>query len=379
MTLNDTDATTDANTLSNATGPGSPTAIYSNLDTAFWICIVTTVVIGLVGNAFIFPLMRDVKFSSLSYPVYLIFLAVSDSTVLIMYCIYQTLRFFDSFHIIGKNVAACRLWLFLMSTVTLLSPWLVVGLTVDRFFCVVFPMKRDRFCTPRKAKIVCSCLTALSVLLMLPLLEGVKVIEKSNICFIKDHLLVYFAFFRISINSNLPCLLIIVFNVVIGIHIQRSTNFRKRFTSTSSGSTENKLDKSLLPLMLISLMALVTFLPSSLADSIVTILVITKSYPNTLKQVAKFSPSFIVLYLINFGQNFYILMASSANYRKIMKKKLKCQRIFGEKKNVTELRVSGQVSDTKANTTELSTRESLYSGSTSVISPATDFSEGSTK
>ncbi|XP_041355534.1 uncharacterized protein LOC121373146 [Gigantopelta aegis] len=297
-------------------------------------------------------------------------MAVSDSAVLIIYCIQLSLKFFESFHIIGKYVAACRIWMFLMTSVNLLSPWLVVGLTVDRFYCVVFPLTRDRFCTRRKAKIVCSCLATLSVLLNLPLLEGVKTVKKSDTCFVENHIVIYVAFMRLVITSNLPCLLILVLNIVIGIHIQRSAAFRKRFTSTSSGSRDNKLDKSLLPLILISMLAFLTTLPSSIVDTVVGVLIVTKSDLNSLVAVAKFVQPFNFLYMINFGQNFYILMASSANYRNVIKRKLNYYKsMYLQEEDANQLRVPVQIpntDDTRPSVTELNTRSFSRTDSTLV-------------
>ncbi|XP_041355555.1 uncharacterized protein LOC121373164 [Gigantopelta aegis] len=53
---------------------------------------------------------------------------------------------------------------------------------------------------------------------------------------------------------------------------------------------------------------------------------VTKSDIETVFLVIKLWPMFNILYLINFGQNFYILVASSANYRKIVQTKLKLKR-----------------------------------------------------
>ncbi|XP_041346794.1 lysophosphatidic acid receptor 6-like [Gigantopelta aegis] len=348
--INDVDALsngTDSNTEVNGTDQNIWRFI-NNRGPAYWYFNVITVVLGLAGNFMIFPLMGGVKFSSLSFPVYLRFLAFSDCPVLMVFCIKESLRYFQSSFLIGSNLAVCTLTKFIKYTTTMLSPWLVVGLTLDRFYCVVFPLKRDRICTRRKATIVCSCLTGFSVVISLPLLNGVKTVPGSQICFIKDYLVSYSTFIRIVLTANLPCLLILVLNIVIGIHIQRSVTFRKRFTSTSSGSTENKLDKSLLPLLLISIMAFVTLIPSSIADSVVLILLVTKSDFKTLAFIFKLWPVFNILYLMNFGQIFYILMASSANYRNIIKTKLKCQNVNGRKNNATVSRTPGQVSTNRA-------------------------------
>ncbi|XP_041355539.1 lysophosphatidic acid receptor 4-like [Gigantopelta aegis] len=365
---------TDSLTESNETDP--TTSIYSGgPGTAYWVCSVITVAIGLVGNSLMFPLLANAKFSLLSYPVYLRFMAVSDSAVLIMFGINLSLRFFNSFHIIGNHVAACSAWMFTRNIVMLLSPWLVVGLTLDRFYCVVFPMKRERLCTKRKATIVCLSLSVISAALSFPFVNGVYAVEGSNTCFVKNHLVTYFATLRLLVNSILPCLLILVFNIVTGIHIQRSANFRKRFTSTSSGSKENKQDKSLRPLMLISILAFVTILPSAIIECALGILLVTKSDFESVLLLIKLLPPFGVLYLINFGQNFYILMACSANYRKIMKSKMKCKKVSTQNGNVTVSKIPVQVSNfvgSKTDETESSARPSLQTSSTSVTSPAAD-------
>ncbi|XP_041355552.1 type-1 angiotensin II receptor-like [Gigantopelta aegis] len=321
MALNGTAGT---NTGINATA-GNGWIYFIRPTAPFWISNLITIIAGLGGNVLVFVLLRDVKFSFLSYPMYLRFMALSDSAVLIAYGILQSLRYFHVFHIISNYV--CSLWMFISYSSMLLSPWLVVGLTVDRFYCVVFPMKRDRLCTKRKATIVCWCLATLSGVLTIPLvLDPMKVKGLTTACFFKNQHITYFYFVRLVLSSTLPCLLILIFNIVIGFHIQRSATFRKRFTSsTSTANTESKLDKSIRPLMLISILAFVTMVPLAIIECILGFLIVNESGFQTVAILTKLWPMFYILYLINFGQNLYILMASSANYRKIMKTKLTCR------------------------------------------------------
>ncbi|XP_041355558.1 somatostatin receptor type 5-like [Gigantopelta aegis] len=336
-------------------------------------------ILGLGGNCLVFALLRDVKFSLLSYPIYLRFLAVSDSSVLIIYGVHKSLRYFHMFHVIGNHDSVCGLWMFMRRTVTVLSPWLVVGLTVDRFYCVVFPLKRDRVCTRRKATIVCSCLAALSGVLTLPLVLDVKTVKGLNTqCYVKDQYMAYYYFVRLVLTSILPCLLILIFNIVIGMHIQRSATFQKRFTSsTNSANTETKLDKSLRPLMLISILAFVTIVPLAITDCILAIQLITKSGFETIVILVKLWPMFNILYLINFGQNLYILMASSANYRKIMKDKLTCRdrKSSRQRNKVRVSRFPWHVSEPTnfgTDESEFSTRLSAATSITSDNAPAKD-------
>ena len=292
---------------------------------AYWMSNVIILVLGLAGNALVMVLMADVKFSMLSYPVYLKFLAISDSLALLLIVTRESLRLFTSPYLVASNSIVCAFTRFSINTTTMISPWLVVGLTVDRFFCVAFPLKRHQLCTRKIAIITCSTISVFSVALSLPLLFGSKVQTDNIACRIQANLLEYFTFLRLFITSNIPCLLILIFNIVIGIHIQRSAIFRKRFTNASSGSMRYKKDNSLGPLLLISMLAFLTIMPSSVAESLIAILVNSKSYLGTVNILLEWWLLLNIPYLVNFAQNFYILMASSANYRSIMKQKLKCQ------------------------------------------------------
>ncbi|XP_041355526.1 alpha-1A adrenergic receptor-like [Gigantopelta aegis] len=357
-----TASTTDSGALLNVTSSNTESTetdiaillIFKDPSTVYWVFNVIVTAIGLIGNCMVFALMREVKFSLLSYPVYLKFLAVSDSAVLITSCIHESLRLFKSFYLMFTSLAFCNVWRVIRFIVGLLSPWLLVGLTLDRFFCVVFPLKRDLFCTPRKASVVCFCLTCVSVALMLPLLSDVKVVKgpQDETCVTGDKLVSYYVFLRLLFTSLLPCLLILVFTVMIIIRIKRSATFRKRFTSTSSGSTDRAQDKSLRPLMLISLLAFVTLLPSTISESVILILMIFKLHFKTLFFLKDLWMPFNILYLINFGQNFYILVSSSTNYRKIMKRKLNCANVPKRNENIPVATSSVNVSDISKDVTQ---------------------------
>ena len=290
---------------------------------AYWMSNVITVVLGLAGNALVMVLMADVKFSTLSYPVYFKFLAISDSLVLLLYGIRESLRLFTFPFIVASNPIACSFTWFTLSTMTMSSPWLVVGLTMDRFFCVVFPLKRHMLCTRKIAIITCSSISVFSVTLSLPLLFGSKVQKGKIACFIQSNFLPYFTFIRLFITSNIPCLLILIFNIAIGIHIQHSARFRKKFTNARSGSVKDKKDNSLRPLLLISMMAFLTIMPLSVAESVIGIVLKPNVDPGIAETLLKLWLRLHIPYLVNFAQNFYILMASSVNYRNIMKNKLK--------------------------------------------------------
>ena len=316
--FNGTDSNTDVNDTNNEFSIYVKSPGY-----AYWMSHVILLVLGLAGNALVIVLMADVKFSTLSYPMYLKFLAISDSLVLLLFGIRESLRLFTSPSLVATNSIMCAFIWFTTSTTMTTSPWLVVGLTLDRFFCVVFPLKRHLLCTRKIALITCSCISVISIIMCLPLLSGSKLQRNKALCVLEANILEFFAFHRLVFTSNFPCLLILIFNIVIGIHIQRSARFRKKFTNTTSDSMKDKKDNSLRPLLLISMMAFLTIMPSSVAESVVAVLMKHEMKPGTADTLLKWWLMLNIPYLVNFAQNFYILMASSANYRNIMKDKLK--------------------------------------------------------
>ncbi|XP_041355420.1 succinate receptor 1-like [Gigantopelta aegis] len=290
----------------------------------YWVIVVIVVSFGLVGNVLSFFLLSDKQFSCLSYPVYLKALAVSDSLQMIIQSVPETQETFAFSLISNSYDVVCKLWQFARYNTLLISPWLVVGLTLDRYVCVLFPLTRYRFCTKKKALIFCCCLALVSALTMLPILTSVKLVEG----YCRGPPAVFFVFIvvRLVLSSTLPCLLILFFNVIIITRIQRSAEFRKIFTSSRSSSTRthSNEDSSTRPLMLISVFAFVTLLPLSVAECVEVLLQITGMDAKAEILSSKLWPIFHVIYLLNFGMNFYILMASSRNYRKILATKLKC-------------------------------------------------------
>ena len=335
---------TDSNTNFNDTNNEFSISVRSP-GYAYWMSTVIILVLGLAGNALVMVLMTDVKFSTLSYPVYLKFLAISDSLVLLQIVTRESLRLFTSPYLVATNSIMCTFIWFTISTTMTTSPWLVVGLTADRFFCVVFPLKRHLLCTRKIALITCSCISVISIIMCFPLLFDTKLQMNKSVCVLEANFLEFFASLRLVSTSNFPCLLILMFNIVIGIQIQRSARFRKKFTNATSDTTKDKKDNSLRPLLLISMMTFLTIMPSSVAESVAAVLMKHKMNPGTVDTLLKWWLLLNIPYLVNFAQNFYILMASSANYRNIMKDKLKFLRKSRRTETVRMSVTAVQISD----------------------------------
>ena len=284
----------------------------------YWTIVLFISVAGIAGNVLLCVMMEDGKFSRLSYAVYLKCLAVSDSWVIITRLTRETERYFSLQYLTTINSALCRsLFSFRMLAMTF-SPWLVVGLTLDRCVCVCFPLTREALCTQRKAVAVCLAIALVSLASTAPLMIGVDILEDN--CTPFNEFMFYYLFVRSIFSSTLPCVCILILNVLIVLRIQRSRDFRKTFTRSSHATTQQ--DGTTRSLVLVSVLAFITLLPVSVLEVAQIALKIMRTDLKALILSDSLRPLFVLIYTLNFGQNFFILISSSQTYRKIIQKKL---------------------------------------------------------
>ncbi|GFR90281.1 growth hormone secretagogue receptor type 1 [Elysia marginata] len=315
---------------------------------------------GLLGNACIIALMQDREFRNLSYSVYLRVLAVSDSLLLaavgtedILDHQYYRLDEFQT-----SSEALCKIWQYVAQALRVISPWLVVSLTFDRFVAVVFPLKRSEFCSRRTASIVCSVVMGVTFAetLFFPLLA--KVVDGE--CAMPDWESVrnYASFRSLALETTIPCVLILFLNVYIIIVIDRSRRFRA--AAAAAGSRQpgqektTRVDAATVSLMAVSVMAFVTLVPISLLQVVEWAIenqlarlearmdrnntehVQTyQSTENMLYDVGNYWPVLNLVYLFNFGHNFYIMLVSGAKYRNKVGSWFKCLSFLRRKQSST--------------------------------------------
>ncbi|XP_041356142.1 type-1B angiotensin II receptor-like [Gigantopelta aegis] len=302
---------------------------------SYWAVILSIVVLGIAGNILLCIMMSDAKLNFLSYSVFLKWLAVSDSLLLGTRFIIETERVFSLRSVTVINEALCKILTTFRIFVMILSPWLVAGLALDRYVCVCWPLKRDVLCTRMKARIVCSVMLGMSTVFMIPIYTELHLVEGH--CIPTQEVYYYFIFIRLLLMSGLPCLFILVLNILIIIQLKRSHAFRKTFTRSGNDAGSHPQTNATRPLVLICIMAFATLMPTAVLDAYINALIVLDIDENALILSLKIWPLFLIVYLLNFGQNFYILIGSSSNYRNIIKRSLVCCRFKQnkERRNTT--------------------------------------------
>jgi hypothetical protein len=280
--------------------------------------------IGLPGNLLSLLVLKSRRFRGKSYSHYLSALTVFDSLVLIA----KFVRRLDDMMVTTGRVgvfgsygdAACKLHNFTEHVCFLMSSWLVLCMTIERFVAVVFPFKKDTFCKPRNAvTIIMIVFTVISYSQIFRLI----VIEKEHgICTSpKRYLHVYVALhvymYQLALQFMLPAVLIVVCNLTILYKIRQL-----RYSVTRHGYTHNytqytKHNKTTCMLVMISFTYVVTLLPLVLLSLVIHVSVSTS--PATARFILRNLKDLrFVLELIseiNYCVNFCIYVMSGAQFR----------------------------------------------------------------
>ena len=197
------------------------------------------VVVGTTGNALTLHVMTSRQFQKSSFTVYLISLAFVDIIVLWVWPFKYWLFGID---IEGWNTVVCKLITLVTYCGRYTTSWLVVALTVERFFCTYFPIKMKTICCTKTGFIVVSVLLFVLVLINSHILYGFSSVEaygNETICGIEDggyetFFNSYFSWIDNIVLFLLPAVLIISCNVATVTRLMRTgENLNSNVTETN--------------------------------------------------------------------------------------------------------------------------------------------------
>ncbi|KAL8562439.1 hypothetical protein ACOMHN_008583 [Nucella lapillus] len=117
--------------------------------------------IGMVGNLLAYLVFTRSKFRKVASVPYLSGIAVVDSGFVFTYFL-TTLTYF--YHVpIMSQMGVCQFGMFTNYVCLFLAMWYVVGLVVEKFISVFWPLKKGSLCTVFRAKVVLVCLAILAI------------------------------------------------------------------------------------------------------------------------------------------------------------------------------------------------------------------------
>ena len=277
------------------------------------------VIFGVVGNTFLFFLMRRPRFVPQAFAVYFMFSAVSDSLNLIINLASDVAGSTNTsdFSTMAAKQGTCGLFFMLTSVTGIASPWLIVLLTLDRFISTCFPQKYSAIVNRRRGIIMASGLLLLAVVVNIPFATSYKTYtdfdEDTNSTSYSCELTMFSEplmgeLLSIIIGNIIPLGLILVLSLMMCCALRRSGKFRSPKCC--------QWNRSSVLIFYVAVMIFLTWLPGNIVEFVETSYAIRGiDSPLVDMVVDKSWHACLMLYLFSFSQNFYILMLISPMYR----------------------------------------------------------------
>ena len=215
------------------------------------------VVFGTVGNGFTLLMMTSRQCQKSSFTVYITALAVVDIIVLWVWPFRYWL--FDTFgiDIEGSNSAMCKLSTLMTYWGQQVTSWLVVALTVERFYCTHFPIQTRLCCDQKTGMKVVSSLMAVLLMINLHILYGFKLVEDYGNDFVcgigngvyEKFFTLIFSWVEIIMLFIIPGALVIMCNVATVVKLRRTG---QQLNSTVSAEIRDKVKQAAMVTIIVS-------------------------------------------------------------------------------------------------------------------------------
>ena len=242
----------------------------------------------------------------------------------------------------------CKISLYLQNVIYLMSSWLIVCFTLDRYIAVRHPLQRSRLCTKKRAKLFILGIFVFCLITQIYELIYVEKIPRTthNKCHApKSTRIDYFAhdyfMFGFGLRFFIPFVIISICNGNIIYHIQQMRKMRRdsrdsycQTNSTSSGHLANSTSsgatltatntsvtsrnttQAITMLYTVCFVFIITLFPTTVLGTIQFIQHHTVKRPEILCVLRKVSMPFQMIRLSNYAVNFIIYGFTGRQFRR---------------------------------------------------------------
>lgn len=238
--------------------------------------------IGIIGNILSIIVLRNKRMNNLSISLVLTVLSVTDMIVLTVGLAPEWIGLVFDFDIKVKSSILCKLIHFILYSSSEISAWLIVAVTVERYFIVCRPLLVPSVC--RKSRAIKYIILIIFILCLVNLhnfwtvdiiyekWRGVYTCSDTVVNDIGEHFLLWI---DAALFAFLPTLILIIFNALILKHI---ANGEALLVTMKITPARNKFYYVRLSFVL--MMVSCTYILSTIPISVVVILTVTwKSNP----------------------------------------------------------------------------------------------------
>ncbi len=171
------------------------------------------IAIGLIGNSLSFIVMIYEANQRISFCVYMSVLAISDNSMLLVGLYWWVYSAAVTNHIFTS--VECKIFVYLMQLFSTYGVFLIVGMTVDRFIAIKFPLRARSVCTPKRARYVAGVLLLVLLVYSIPFYIYSDTMKNNTSCQAMVHggiFAIIFVGFNVCINAVIPFCVIIRMN-----------------------------------------------------------------------------------------------------------------------------------------------------------------------
>ena len=271
---------------------------------------------GILGNILALIVLFRPKMRRSSSAIYLIALAFADATTLIFLLLTNLNRYYIN-QILDSD-DWCKLASFISSSASLISVWLTIAVTAERFVAVCYPLKTLTLCTRKTAGI------ATTFIIMSALLYSIRDIwfmvwdPQGKGC---TYAYEYIKTIRVLswVDSSLivivPITLLLLLNTAIVNGVRKAVNSQKRMTSDAANSGGDGQSKQItVTVLTISFTFILCTLPiatSNIAERFLSDI----NDPILVSKFALAGYTGRMLFSVNHGVNFLLYIFSGKRFR----------------------------------------------------------------
>ena len=320
-TINDTDniADTSANSMVN-------TCDLEWQNYMKMVCLPCFLLVGLFGNTVSFLVMSSVTYRRKSYSYYLRALAVTDTLALLLITVEDVNQITHHLGLLDRGIlyahtdVTCKLNVFSYHVVNVMSSWLVVCFTIDRYIAVCHPLYRARLCRERIAVqtialLLLAVCASQSYHLVFVTHDAARPREPCFAYGTKEQAILYielnYIWYNMTLLFGVPFVIMLACNGRIICHISYMANIQ----TSEHHRQPKKVSLAIYTLYAVCFTFVITLLPNAVLSLIQYVTYMLLHSFSLLCHLRQLSAPFQMIRLINYSCNFVLYGLTGRRFR----------------------------------------------------------------
>ena len=290
---------------------------------------------GILANSFIIFVIMFSTLRTSTFMNLLMSLAIFDIVVLFITITTKMQSFFEIFP--DKFLLYCRLMFYILNVAGIVSSWISVLISLERYIAIYYPFKVHIYCTKKNTYITILSLTISTSIGLIPIFytHSVKILEPNQTCLptVADAASMVNWCITFILYCPLPFFFMIFLNIKIIRKFKAQILFRLRSQGESCKQTSSANNPSLVAMMItVSLVFAVTSFPATI--------LLTVQHSCTLMQASLCLPKWLIevsfmLNNINHSVNFFLYCLSGSVFRLALINMFRCKKRTSSRSFVT--------------------------------------------